>query len=141
MHNKLISISRFLAFAVTVISVLHAEVDDKTIYHSNEDKSTEQAVGYAKTNQSLSRYLAYRDIPPFIIQHAHGKKTLDYGAGTGLSTQFLLDQGLDVTGVDVSKEMLAQAIVNCPDTSFYLIENGSIPIRINLILNFHSYYI
>lgn len=125
--NKLTSFIRSFAIAITAICISHTEADETTIYHSQEDKSNEQAVGYSKTNQCLSRYLAYRDIPSFITQYCHGKKSLDYGAGTGSSTQFLLEQSLDVTGVDISKEMLAQAVLNCPNTSFYLIQNGSIP--------------
>lgn len=102
-------------------------VADDILYKSQENKSAEQAIGYSKTNQSASRYLAYRDIPSFIKKYANGTKTLDYGAGTGFSTQFLLAQNLDVTGVDISKEMLAQAHINCPNTPFHMIQNGSIP--------------
>jgi ubiquinone/menaquinone biosynthesis C-methylase UbiE len=127
MKNKLISVISSFVFVFTAICLSHAEADETTIYHSQDDKSNEQALGYSKTNQSLSRYLAYRDIPPFIAQYCHGKTSLDYGAGTGFSTQFLQEQALEVTGVDISKEMLAQAILNCPDASFYLIQNGSIP--------------
>lgn len=126
MKNRLISFISSFIFAITAC-LSHAETDEKTIYHSQDDKSNEQAVGYSKTNQSLSRYLAFRDIPSFITQYCHGKKALDYGAGTGLSTQFLQEQALEVIGVDISKEMLAQAVLNCPDTSFYLIQSGSIP--------------
>jgi ubiquinone/menaquinone biosynthesis C-methylase UbiE len=127
MKNKLISFISSFAFVFTASCLSPTEANDTTIYHSQDDKSNEQAVGYSKTNQSLSRYLAYRDIPSFIAQYCHGKKSLDYGAGTGFSTQFLQKQALEVTGVDISKEMLTQAILNCPDTSFYLIQNGSIP--------------
>ncbi len=128
MYKKLSPFIASLIFSAIGISTLHAEANDKTIYHSHDEKSTEQALGYSKTNQSISRYLAYRDIPSLITQYVHGKKTLDYGAGTGFSTQFLQEQNLDVTGVDISNEMLAQAVSNCPNTPFYLIQNGSIPI-------------
>lgn len=104
---------------------------DKTLYHSQDEKSVGQAIDYSKTDQSLSRYLAYRDIPALITKYTYGKKTLDDGAGTGFSTQFLQAQGLDVTGVDVSQEMLTQAMVNCPHTPFYLIQNGSIPVALD----------
>ncbi|KAF3362988.1 hypothetical protein PHSC3_000523 [Chlamydiales bacterium STE3] len=101
--------------------------DETIIYHSQDPKSAEQALGYTKTNQSLSRYLAYRDIPSFINQYANGKETLDFGAGVGFSTQFLLQQNLNVIGADISDEMIAQAKINCPNVPFYLIENGTIP--------------
>jgi ubiquinone/menaquinone biosynthesis C-methylase UbiE len=102
-----------------------------TIYHSHNDKSAEQAVSYAKANQTPGRYLAYRDIPFYIAKYVRGTKALDYGAGTGFSTQFLLEHSLDVTGVDISKEMLTQAIAYCPNTPFYLMQNRCIPLASN----------
>ncbi len=127
MKNKLVSFINSFAFVFTAACLSNANADETTIYHSQNDKSNEQVIGYSKTNQSLCRYLAYRDIPSFIAKYCHGKKSLDYGAGSGFSTQFLQAQALDVIGVDVSNEMLAQAILNCPNTPFYLIQNGSIP--------------
>lgn len=127
MKDRIISFISSATFVFTIICLSHAKADEKTIYRAQDDKSNKQAVGYSKTNESLVRYLAYRDIPAIIAQYCHGKDTLDYGAGTGLSTQFLQKQDLNVTGVDISKEMLAQAVINCPNTSFYLIQNGSIP--------------
>jgi len=124
MKTKLLSFISCFTFIFTAIC---AETNETTIYLSQSEKSSEQAAGYFKTGQSLSRYLAYRDIPAFITQYCQGKNALDYGAGTGFSTQFLLEQELDVTGVDISKEMLVQATLNCPDTPFYLSQNGSIP--------------
>lgn len=114
MYNRL-----FLLF---LICISFAEADETTTSYSHE-----QAVFYSNSNQSLTRYLAYRDIPSLFVQYVHGKETLDFGAGTGISTQFLQEQGLHVTGVDANKDMLAQAIVNCPDTTFHLIQNNSIP--------------
>jgi ubiquinone/menaquinone biosynthesis C-methylase UbiE len=116
------------ALGIVTLCVLHAESDDKTIYHSENIKSTEQAIGYSKTQESVSRYLAFRDIPSLIARYVQGKKALDDGAGTGLSAEFLRGQGLDVTGVDVSQIMLAQARITCPDVPFYLIQNGAIPL-------------
>ncbi len=127
MKNRLISFIVSVSFVFTAICCSQVKADETTVYHSQDDKSKEQAAGYCKTNQSLSRYLAYRDIPSFIAKYSQGKRCLDYGAGTGISTQFLQSQGLEVTGVDVSEEMLSQAALNCPDTSFYLVQNGSIP--------------
>lgn len=126
MHKILISF-----IALTTIHFGNLFANDTVVYHSQENKSEEQAIGYTKTGQSSARYLAYRDIPPFLQKYACGTKALDYGAGTGLSTQFLLDQHLEVVGVDISKEMLSQAGINCPETTFYLIENGTIPTAAN----------
>jgi hypothetical protein len=59
-----------------------------------------------------------------------GEKAVDDWVGAGFSTQFLQEQGFEVTGVDVSKEMLDQAILNCQTTPFYLVQNGWIPLHV-----------
>lgn len=99
---------------------------NQTFYLSKEAKSSEQAINYSKTAQSLFRYLAYRDIPHLIKKYVSGDNALDYGCGTGISTQFLLNQELNVTGVDVSDEMIAQARLNYPSIHFQLAKNESI---------------
>lgn len=93
--SKSIIILVISSFVFAAICLSHAEADETTIYHSQDDKSNEHAVGYFKTNKSLARYLAYRDIPSFIAKYCHGKKSLDYGAGIGLSTQFLQELSKD----------------------------------------------
>jgi len=96
-------------------------------YHSGDKKSSSQAKDYNKTAQCVLRYLAYRDVPNLIKKYVLGDNALDYGCGTGISTQFLVDQGFRVTGADVSSEMLIQARLNCPSSDFYLVENTSLP--------------
>lgn len=118
---------RSFIFFILALANIHASDSDKTIYESQHLKSSEAANTYLKTNRSLARYLGYRDIPFFITNYASGTKTLDYGAGTGFSTQFLLTQGLEVIGVDISQAMLIEAKESCPETPFYLIEDGKIP--------------
>lgn len=104
---------------------------DACIYHSQDDKSEGAASGYKKTEASLSRYLAYRDIPGFLKTYSKGNKALDYGAGTGISTEFLLKNGYDVASVDISQEMLKEARKNCPDGRFCQVENGKTPFENN----------
>lgn len=116
-------IKLFLIVSVLCLNLSHVCA---TIYHSNDDKSQEQAIGYSKTTQSACRYLAYRDMPGFFAKYVSGNKVLDYGAGVGISTEFLLTQNFDVTGVDISKEMLTQAKAQYPNATFDLIENGQI---------------
>lgn len=88
------------------------------IYHSAKDKTEEQARVYTETHKVPHRYLAYRDIPILLDRFVNGKKALDYGSGTGASTSFLHDLGFDVTGVDVSVEMLAKARLSFPSIQF-----------------------
>lgn len=98
-------------------------------YLSEKDKSTDVAEKYHNnTLSSPHRYLAYRDIPYLIEKHVLGKTALDYGAGTGISSQFLLNLGFQVSGVDKSHEMLKQAKIHCPLVPFYSIENDCIPL-------------
>lgn len=98
-------------------------------YLSEQGKSTNVAKKYHdNTLSSPHRYLAYRDLPNLIEKHVVGKMALDYGAGTGISSQFLLNLGFQVSGVDISHEMLKQARIHCPLVPFYSIENGCIPL-------------
>lgn len=108
-------------------------------YHSETIKSAAKASHYAKTHDSTHRYLAYRDIPAILDKHPRGRKALDYGTGTGYSANFLYKLGLDVTGVDISKEMLDQAQHNYPTIPFYLMENKSIPLEPVYDLVFSSF--
>lgn len=89
-----------------------------TVYRSAEDKTEEQAHQYLQTHQAPHRYLAYRDIPSFVRQFVKGNRALDHGAGTGASTSFLYDLGLDVIGLDVSSNMLEKARDNFPFIQF-----------------------
>ena len=106
----------------------YAKMDKSVlIYESHNEKSAAQAEFYQKTSHSPFRFLAYRDIPTLITKYnLRQKNALDYGAGTGISTQFLFSQGFKVWGVDINKEMLIQARLNCPSATFSLIENDKI---------------
>ncbi|WP_247002372.1 class I SAM-dependent DNA methyltransferase [Halosolutus gelatinilyticus] len=44
-----------------------------------------------------------------LVPDVDGKRVLDAGCGTGAYTEWLLDRGADVVGVDVSEAMLAHA--------------------------------
>ena len=93
------------------------------VYRSTEDKTEEQAHQYLQTHQAPHRYLAYRDIPTFIHQFVKGTRVLDYGAGTGASSSFLHNLGLDVIGVDVSSNMLEKARTSYPSIQFRSVES------------------
>lgn len=69
-----------------------------------EDASRSDA--YATLEFANTYYLAYRDLPAIISRHVTGTRALDFGCGTGRSTRFLQKLGFDVTGVDISEEML-----------------------------------
>ena len=128
MYGRVVYLIIFFSFFLQLSVSLNLFAHEKVIYRPEDDKSAEEAMGYSRTEGSASRYLGYRDIHFFIRKYVRGKKALDDGTGVGLSTRFLQDQGLDVTGVDVSKEMLAQSMVRCPNVPFHLVEDGSIPL-------------
>lgn len=96
-------------------------------YHVPDKKTGHHAQAYSKTHESLARYLTFRDMPSLLTRYVHGTQALDYGVGTGSSLQFLRNQGFDVTGVDVSEDMLAKARIVCPDNQLHLIKNGQLP--------------
>ena len=65
-----------------------------------------RADAYATLEFANTYYLAYRDLPAILAEHITGTRALDFGCGTGRSTRFLRNLGFDVTGVDVSEDML-----------------------------------
>src|SRR5208283_629464 len=65
-----------------------------------------RADAYATLEFANTYYLAYRDLPAILAGHVTGTRALDFGCGTGRSTRFLRTLGFDVTGVDVSEDML-----------------------------------
>jgi len=65
-----------------------------------------RADAYATLEFTNTYYLACRDLPAIVSEHVIGAKALDFGCGTGRSTRFLRRLGFNVTGVDVSEDML-----------------------------------
>ena len=68
-----------------------------------------RAEAYARLEFANTYYLAYRDLPQIIRDHVTGTMAIDFGCGTGRSTRFARQLGFDVTGVDISSAMIAEA--------------------------------
>jgi ubiquinone/menaquinone biosynthesis C-methylase UbiE len=100
-------------------------------YHSEHEKTSMLIDSYNQSGNSLERYLSYRDIPLFLKNYVQGFKALDFGAGTGISAQFLLDNSFDVSAVDISGEMLKQFVINHPTVPAYLIKENEFPFTQN----------
>jgi SAM-dependent methyltransferase len=66
-------------------------------------------------------HLAYRDIPAILGEHVRGRKSLDFGCGTGRSTRFLRQLGFEVTGVDIAEDMIRKARELDPSGDYHLI--------------------
>lgn len=107
----------------------------EVIYRSAGSKTEEQVRCYSQTHEAPHRYLAYRDVPLFIRQFVKGKRALDFGAGTGASSSFLLSLGLDVVGVDISLEMLKTARFNFPHIPFYNVKSRMVAGEFDLIFS------
>jgi len=68
-----------------------------------------RADAYATLEFKNTYYLAYRDLPAIIEKHVRGGKAIDFGCGTGRSTRFLRQLGFEVTGIDISDDMIRRA--------------------------------
>lgn len=55
---------------------------------------------------------------PLATQHARGGTVLELGCGSGRDTRTLVDAGLEVIGVDLSAEDIAQARIAVPEARF-----------------------
>ena len=80
-----------------------------------------RAEAYATLEFANTYYLAYRDLPAILAKHVTGTRALDFGCGTGRSTRLLRQLGFDVTGVDVSKDMLRIARGTDPSGDYRLV--------------------
>ena len=69
-----------------------------------------RAASYARLAFPGTYYLAFRDLREIIDnQGLAGRRALDFGCGAGRSTRFLRGCGFTVTGVDISRPMIAEA--------------------------------
>ena len=84
------------------------------------------AASYAKLEFPGTYYLAFRDLPALVAQHATGRRALDFGCGTGRSTRFLTQLGFETTGVDSAPEMIAHARTFDADGDYRLTADGDL---------------
>jgi ubiquinone/menaquinone biosynthesis C-methylase UbiE len=87
---------------------------------------------YAQNQAAGTDYLAFRDVPLLMNSCLPEEKklsVLDYGCGAGLSTRFikkLVPEDSCVVGVDISEDMLKQAIL-ADNTGTYFKMDQNIP--------------
>jgi len=94
---------------------------NRTFGNVYEDE--ERARAYATLQFPGTYYLAFRDLPALIRRYNHGSRALDFGCGTGRSTRFLKNLGLNVIGADISHAMLDQARALDPSGEYHLVRN------------------
>jgi SAM-dependent methyltransferase len=90
----------------------------------NVYEDEQRASAYATLEFPGTYYLAFRDLPFLIRRYNHGSRALDFGCGTGRSTRFLRNLGLNVIGADISKAMLDQARALDPTGEYHLIRDN-----------------
>ena len=91
----------------------------------NVYEDEERARAYATLQFPGTYYLAFRDLPALIRRYNHdARRALDFGCGTGRSTRFLRNLGLEVIGVDISPAMLDQARALDPSAEYYLVRDS-----------------
>lgn len=91
---------------------------------SNVYQDAKRAEAYARLEFPGTYYLAYRDLPEIIFEHVKGRKTLDFGSGTGRSTRFLQKLGFNAIGVDIAEDMIRKAREIDPKGDYRLIKEG-----------------
>ena len=85
-----------------------------------------RAQAYASLEFNNTYHLAYRDIPAILGEHVRGRKSLDFGCGTGRSTRFLRQLGFEVTGVDIAEDMIRKARELDPSGDYRLIQSNKV---------------
>jgi len=83
-----------------------------------------RSFAYSKLEFPNTYHLAYRDLPMIIATHIRGNRAIDFGCGTGRSTRFLKQLGFEVTGIDISADMLAHARELDPGGEYIVVNNG-----------------
>lgn len=109
---------------------------NRTFDNVYEDE--ERARAYATLQFPGTYYLAFRDLPALVRHYNHGRRALDFGCGTGRSTRFLRNLGLEVIGADISQAMLDQARALDPSGEYRLVRDSIVaefaPSSFDLIL-------
>ena len=85
-----------------------------------------RAQAYATLEFNNTYHLAYRDIPAILGEHVRGRKSLDFGCGTGRSTRFLRQLGFEVTGIDIAEDMIRKARELDPSGDYHLIQSNDV---------------
>ncbi|MGE5406094.1 MAG: methyltransferase [Methanosarcina sp.] len=95
--------------------------------HSFENVYGDQAraESYSRMEFPNTYYLAYRDLPKIISSHVKGVRAIDFGCGTGRSTRFLKQLGFEVTGIDISADMLKIAMQLDKGGDYRMVNDGN----------------
>lgn len=78
------------------------------MFHNFYDDA-DYARSYAALEWGGTYHLVRRDLPEILRRHVTGRRTLDFGCGTGRSTRLLRSCGYEVKGVDIAPAMIRAA--------------------------------
>jgi SAM-dependent methyltransferase len=97
------------------------ERGEEAVNSVNCYEDANRASAYATLEFANTYYLAFRDLPEILSADVTGPRALDFGCGTGRSTRVLRKLGFDVTGVDISEDMLRVARTTDPAGEYRLV--------------------
>jgi len=115
-----------IAAALTTLGALSMRRAAKRSLPANAYEDAIRARAYAALEFPGTYHLAFRDLEALIEQHVTGKRGLDFGCGAGRSTRHLKGFGFEAVGVDVSKEMIAEARAADPSGDYRVIPDGDL---------------
>lgn len=94
---------------------------------SSTEYNTNIAQTYSMRKNKDTAYVAYRDLPEIISRKRNISRALDFGCGTGFSSDLLTKDAKKVIGADINSNMLNQARIKYPYIEFISISPGSTP--------------
>ena len=80
-----------------------------------------RAEAYATLEFKNTYHLRIATSLPSSAEHVRGRKSVDFGCGTGRSTRFLRQLGFEVTGVDIAEDMIRKARELDPSGDYRLV--------------------
>lgn len=92
----------------------------------NSYEDARRANAYATLEFANTYHLAFRDLPEILSALVTCVRALDFGCGTGRSTRLLRKLGFDVTGVDISEDMLRIPQTTDPSGDYRLVPGDNL---------------
>ena len=90
----------------------------------NTYEDSRRAAAYNELELGGTYDLVFRNLPGLLERQVKGTRALDFGCGTGRSARFLQKLGFDITGLDISDEMIAIARRRDPEGTYRVIDDG-----------------
>ncbi len=115
-----------IAAALATLGALSMRRAAKRVLTENVYADAIRARAYAALEFPGTYHLAFRDLRALVAKHVTGTRGLDFGCGAGRSTRYIENLGFEVVGVDVSKEMIAEARAADPSGDYRVIPDGDL---------------